>query len=69
MDDLFLLAVAAGNGRSDIRLFQLCLAHDRPPNEMLEVGRFSVNRKAVKLTVEIPPEIRRLSPGELRPNI
>ena len=33
---------------------------------MLEVGRFSVNQKAVKLTVEIPPEMKRRSPDKFQ---
>jgi hypothetical protein len=43
MDDLFLPAVVTGDRQSEIRLFQLCLAHERPPAAILEAGRSSVN--------------------------
>ena len=55
LDDLLLLAVTAGNSHNGIRLFQLCLGHNRPPGEvMLVVGSLSVNRMAVNFAVENP---------------
>jgi hypothetical protein len=48
MDDLFLLAVAAGYSHSDVGLFQLGLGHNPPPCDMLGAGRFSVKWMAVQ---------------------
>jgi hypothetical protein len=62
MDDLFLLAVTAGNGHNGIGRFQLCLGHNRPPaGMMLVLGSVSVNRMAINFTVEIPVMVSQLS--------
>jgi hypothetical protein len=65
VDDLLLLAVAAGDSFNGMRLFQWSLGHDRPPTDMLTVGRSSVNRIAVNLTVEKPTRNEKREPDDI----
>jgi hypothetical protein len=46
MHDLFLLAVTAGNCHGDIRPYHLCLGHDRPLGNILQLSIVGVNREA-----------------------
>jgi hypothetical protein len=64
MDGLFLLAMTAKNSLNDIRLFRRSLGHTGPPIDMLEVGRFRVNRIAVNLTVENPAKNKKAEPED-----
>jgi hypothetical protein len=51
-NDLFLPAVVTGDRHTDIRLFQLCLAHERPPADIVEAGRFSINWMPIIISQE-----------------
>jgi hypothetical protein len=60
-DDLFLPAVVTGDRHTDIRLFQLCLAHERPPADIVEAGRFSYSAPPERASGPFQNHLARLS--------